>query len=100
MIVIPLSLWKTLSFTLLQSKFKDKTVWLLLAVGKSKRSNSTKINIVWLEPEFQFFEDERVNISDLKTFQRLNVEYSFEEVNVEADSGGNIEVDEVDPQMF
>lgn len=75
-------------------------MWLELAVGKSKRSNSTKINIIRLEPEFQFFKYEWVNISDLETFQRLNVEDNFEEVDVKADSGGDIEVDEVDPQMF
>ena len=71
-----------------------------MTVGEGKRSNSTKINIIWLEPEFQFLENERVNISDLKTLQGLHVEDHSEQVDVEAHSGGDVEVDEVDGQMF
>ena len=69
-------------------------------VGKGKRSNSTKINIIWLEPGFQLFEDEWVNFPHLKSLQRLNVEDNFDEVDDEADSGADIEVDEVDAQTL
>ena len=53
-----------------------------------------------MEPGFQFFEDEWVNISHLKSLQRLNVEDNFDEVDVEADSGADTEVDEVDGQIL
>ena len=53
-----------------------------------------------MEPGFQFLEDERVNIFHIKALQGINVEDNFDEVDVEADSGGDTEVDEVDRQTL
>ena len=49
-----------------------------------------------MKPQLEFLEDDAINVPDLETLQGGDVEDDLEEVDIQADCGAEVEVDEID----